>query len=67
MSKKIKVKTTVYPPDKISEEQWLKEFNVGKQVKHILDEIELFEKVREYRKQKEGDEEMRDIAGQNKL
>ncbi len=67
MDKKIKVKSTIYPPDRISEEEWLKEFNVGKQVKHILDEIELFEKVREYRKQKEGDVEMGDIAGQNKL
>ena len=26
----IKVKSTVYPPEQISENQWMKEFNVGK-------------------------------------
>lgn len=32
----IKVKSTVYPTEPISEKQWLKEFNVGQRLKNPI-------------------------------
>lgn len=35
----IKVKSTSYPPNRISEEQWMKEFNVGKRLNNPMDGV----------------------------
>lgn len=65
-SKDIKVKSTTYPFHTLPQDQWMKEFNVGRQTKTILNEIDNNEKINHYKMEKEKEWKLNNFDGQNK-